>query len=141
MLAYIRDILKQEVTGYIRNQSIEKMYGFYLKKSGSRTGEYEVCGLVELGSGDAHSVSAANISYKKMKKTYDELEADGLVIMHNHPKIGCSSSVSPSDEDLIATYAIARTCLSNKMKLLDHIIVDTSNYFSFVENHLIELEI
>lgn len=141
MLAYIKNILSHEVINYVRNLDIEKMYGFYLKKQSDKAGDYEVCGFVELGNGDAHSVSPDTISYKTMKKTYFDLEADAMVLLHNHPKLrGCtSSSVSPSEEDLIGTYAIARTCLSNKMKLMDHIIVDASNYFSFVENHLIEL--
>lgn len=140
MLAYISNILNHEILTHIRSLDIEKMYGFYLKQRSEKVGDFDICGFVELGSGDAHSVSPDTISYKTMKRVYDELEADALVIMHNHPKLkGRTSSVSPSEDDLIGTYAIARTCLSNKMKLIDHIIVDASDYFSFVENQLIDL--
>lgn len=139
MLAYISNILNQEILRHIRNLDIEKLYGFYLKQRSDKIGDYEVCGFVEIGSGDAHSVSPDTISYKTMKKVYDELGADALVIVHNHPKLRGHSSVSPSDDDLIGTYAIARTCMSNKIRLIDHIVVDTSNYFSFVENQLIDI--
>lgn len=141
MLGYISNILKHEVMAEVRKLDIEKMYGFYLKKRSEKPGDYTVCGFMELGSGDARSVSPDTISYKTMKKIYFDLEADALVILHNHPKLKNRnpSSVSPSEDDIIGTYAVARICLSNKMNLIDHIIVDTDNYFSFVENQLIDL--
>lgn len=139
MLAYISNILNHEILKHIRSLDVEKMYGFYLNQDSEKLGDFSICGFVELGSGDAHSVSPDTISYKTMKKVYDELGADALVIVHNHPKLRGHSSVSPSDDDLIGTYAIARTCMSNKIRLIDHIIVDTSNYFSFVENQLIDI--
>jgi len=140
MLSYISNILNHEVMIHIKGLNIEKMYGFYLMQNSDKTGDYDICGFIELGSGDAHSVSPNTISYRTMKETYNKLKADALVIVHNHPKLkGRASSVSPSDDDLISTYAIARTCMSNKIKLIDHIIVDTSDYFSFVENQLIDL--
>lgn len=139
MLAYISNILNHEIIEYVRDLNIEKLFVFYLKQRSSKVGDYEVCGFAEIGSGDAHIIHPDTVSYKTMKQRYDELEADALVIMHNHPKLKGKSSVSPSDYDLIGTYAIAKVCLKNNMKLLDHIIIDSSGYFSFVENQLIDI--
>ena len=110
-----------------------------LFKETAEAGDYTVCYFMELSATPAQ-YPRHHLLQDDEKICFD-LEADALVILHNHPKLKNRnlSSVSPSEDDIIGTYAVARICLSNKMNLIDHIIVDTDNYFSFVENQLIDL--
>ncbi len=50
-----------------------------------------------------------------------------VVVAHNHP----SDNVSPSDADIKLTRAISEGCNTVGIKLLDHLIVSQSSYFSF----------
>lgn len=140
MLKYIEKILNHEIIPKIKESKVEKVYGIYLKKCNESPDDYEICGFIELGTGSKTGVTPHIESYNRMKKVYFDLGADAMVIMHNHPLIKyLPPCANPSEDDMIATYAVARICMSNKMKLLDHIIIAGPSYFSFVENCLIDL--
>ena len=56
--------------------------------------------------------------------------ASGVIIAHNHP-VG---SVSPSKEDIAITESIKEAGKILGINLLDHIIFNRTDYFSFAEN-------
>lgn len=60
--------------------------------------------------------------------------AVGLILVHNHP----SGYPEPSPEDQRLTHAIAEAARTVDIRVLDHIIVGKSNYFSFRE-HQVEI--
>lgn len=61
------------------------------------------------------------------------LKANSMVIAHNHP----SDNVSPSNEDIQITKQIKQAGDLVQIKLLDHIIISKSSYYSFKEAKLL----
>lgn len=55
------------------------------------------------------------------------LKASGIVVCHNHP----SGNVNPSFEDKVITNDLKKACDMMSIKLVDHIIVSNSSYYSF----------
>lgn len=53
-----------------------------------------------------------------------------IICMHNHP----SGDVNPSKDDIITTNRIIEVGNIMGVKLLDHIIISSDNYYSFLEN-------
>jgi DNA repair protein RadC len=56
--------------------------------------------------------------------------ASGLVVAHNHP----SGGVEPSENDIAATQQLKQAGEVVGIPLLDHIIFNQKNYFSFLES-------
>ena len=61
-------------------------------------------------------------------------QAKGIIFAHNHP----SGDLKPSKKDIEITLEMQEILDKVDIKLLDHVIVSDSNYFSFYENGLIE---
>lgn len=59
--------------------------------------------------------------------------AAAIIICHNHPSGNCH----PSNEDIDTTKMLIDASVLMGIKILDHIIIDCENYFSFVENGLL----
>ncbi len=59
--------------------------------------------------------------------------AAGLIIVHNHP----SGYTDPSEDDKRLTRSLKDAASILSIRLLDHIIVGQSGYYSFVEHGLI----
>lgn len=59
--------------------------------------------------------------------------AAGLIVVHNHP----SGYTDPSDEDKRLTRSLKAAAHLLNIRLLDHVIVAQSGYFSFLDNGLI----
>lgn len=62
-------------------------------------------------------------------KTALEMGATGLILCHNHP----SGALIPSDTDKQITRKLKLAGDSLEIKVLDHLIVTETNYFSFVD--------
>lgn len=62
-------------------------------------------------------------------KTALEMGATGLILCHNHP----SGTLVPSDADKQITRKLKLAGESLEIKVLDHLIVTETNYFSFVD--------
>lgn len=58
-----------------------------------------------------------------------EMGATGLILCHNHP----SGTLTPSDADKQITRKLKLAGDSLEIKVLDHLIVTETNYFSFVD--------
>ncbi len=59
--------------------------------------------------------------------------AAAIVLVHNHP----SGDVEPSREDVKLTEKMKQVSQLVEIPILDHVIVSSTKYFSFSENHLI----
>ncbi len=55
-----------------------------------------------------------------------ELNASGLIFVHNHP----SGDLKPSQQDLSLKEKLAKACLSVDLRPLDHLIIGPSGYLS-----------
>ena len=59
--------------------------------------------------------------------------ASAIILCHNHP----SGQVEPSEEDIDCTKKLLEASEIIGIPVLDHIIIDCSSYFSFLENGLL----
>ena len=81
------------------------------------------------------SVGTANSALVDMKSIFMSAilsNADGIFIFHNHP----SGSAEPSIQDNLITNKIKEAGKILDIKLLDHIIVGDSEYYSYDEKRL-----
>ena len=78
---------------------------------------------------------------KKIMKRALEVNATGIIVVHNHP----AGSLRPSNADINITKAIANASNILGIRFLDHLIIgnpmeqtnENKQYFSFVENGLL----
>ncbi len=87
--------------------------GYYTVSIG--TAEYSVCG------------------YRELVRQAVILNASGIILGHNHPSGFCE----PSAEDMRLTRDARTAGDAVGIKVLDHVIVGGTGYYSFVENKLI----
>lgn len=66
---------------------------------------------------------------KKVLKQAILSEATGIALCHNHP----SGNTRPSGPDLNITKAFAQACKAVDIRMLDHVIVSTDGYYSFLD--------
>ena len=79
------------------------------------------------------TVDQAAVYPRKIVKHTLENNASGIILVHNHPSGICD----PSCEDIRMTDAVKTALGTIDVKLLDHIIVGKSGYYSFLEHKLI----
>lgn len=85
-----------------------------------------------LGSG---SLDASVIDSRRVIKTALETNASCVILYHNHP----SGSPLPSRADLVETDRLRKALAVFDIKLLDHIILSDSQFFSFMEEKVTQL--
>ena len=75
------------------------------------------------------TIDRVQISPREVLKRALMYHAAGIIISHNHP----SGSCCPSSADIRMTQDLKKTLDMVKIKLLDHIIISKSDYFSFYD--------
>jgi DNA repair protein RadC len=85
-------------------------------------------GVVNEGTVDQVAVYPRRIVEQALAR-----HATGLIVVHNHP----SGYVEPSEEDKQLTRALKQAAQLLDIRLLDHIVVGKSGYFSFLERGLL----
>lgn len=60
-----------------------------------------------------------------------KVSASSIILMHNHP----SSDITPSKEDIKTTNKLVETGLIMNIPIIDHIITNGKEYYSFYDNH------
>ena len=60
--------------------------------------------------------------------------ASAIVVMHNHP----SGNVKPSNNDVLLTRQLMHSCDVVGIPLLDHLVTNGEEYYSFFDNGVIE---
>ena len=80
-----------------------------------------------------NNVNNISFSTKSIIKDAIASHSVNVVLTHNHP----SNDITPSQNDLETTREL-KQCLSTiDVKLIEHIIIGTTNYYSFAENNLL----
>ena len=73
------------------------------------------------------------IDVKVLMTTALKCNAHGVILSHNHP----SGNLRPSDMDLAVTKKLVKAGEFLEIKILDHIIVTASGYYSFQDEGVI----
>lgn len=61
--------------------------------------------------------------------------AASLIVVHNHP----SGDFNPSKEDLLVTKSLVSSGKLLNIPILDHVIISSDGYFSFLENDILPI--
>lgn len=84
--------------------------------------------LLGIGENDQVFVSSKTIAKKALL-----LAASSIILLHNHP----SGELRPSGADIATTNEIIGSLKNLEIKVLDHLIIAPTGYFSFKEQGLI----
>lgn len=71
---------------------------------------------------------------RKIVERAIDYRARGVIFVHNHP----SGNLNPSPKDIEITQEMKELLEKVDIRLIDHIIVSEDEYFSFIENQLLE---
>ncbi len=79
------------------------------------------------------TVDMAVVYPRKIIKKTLEKNANGIILVHNHP----SGDPDPSGEDMKLTRAAKEAAAPMDIRVLDHIIIGKGNYFSFLSKGIL----
>ncbi|OFY22405.1 MAG: hypothetical protein A2X02_02035 [Bacteroidetes bacterium GWF2_29_10] len=96
----------------------EQFWAIYLDTSNKIIKSSKIC---------AGGINSTTVDIRKILKEAILNSAVSIVVCHNHP----SGNVIPSKMDIQVTQKIKDAALLLDMRLLDHIIISDSNYYSF----------
>jgi len=85
--------------------------------------------ILFVGTLDSTSFHPREVLKGAIKKS-----ASAIIVMHNHP----SGTVVPSNNDIILTKQLMKACNIVGIPLLDHLITNGNDYYSFFDNGVIE---
>lgn len=106
----------------------EHFYALYLNRAN------EVLGFRTIGSG---GIKGVTISTQHILGIALLLNADSLIVFHNHP----SGNLSPSDVDIKLTKELICGVNILDMSLLDHIILNKTAYNSMSSNNILDFDL
>jgi len=78
-------------------------------------------------------ITGTVVDIRLILKNALEAGAVGLIVAHNHP----SGQLKPSRSDIMLTQKLVKAASVLDIKLLDHLIITESSYFSFADEKLI----
>jgi DNA repair protein RadC len=99
----------------------EYFYAMYLNRANA------VLAVMKISMG---SSTGSIVNIQKIIKSALDFNAKSVVISHNHP----SGNLTASNEDINVTKKIKNALSFFEMNLLDHIILSSESYYSFVDN-------
>ena len=105
--------------------SHEKFYVVYLNSR---------CEVLKHENFSSGNVSKVAIDIKELVHNILALPTTGIIVCHTHPE----GEAKPSKDDMEFTRKLTITLQSIGIKLLDHIILSKDNYFSFLNEGLLE---
>ncbi len=76
------------------------------------------------------TIDCVAIHPREIVKEILDTKAKAIIMVHNHP----SGNVTPSQADIEMTKNVREACKSINIKLLDHLIIGQSSYYSFAEH-------
>ena len=136
VVPYINDILEYEIIRELRTLPIERIYAVFVKKNFSG---YTPLLAVEYGDGDQFGLFEKTYKPEEVVLANNRIDSDGIIIVHNHPRhLNKIVKAYPSKGDIKSTIACGEEWQEKGCVLLDHIIVNEIQYYSFVENGLIK---
>ena len=114
------DIVHDTFKSLFFNLRQEKLLAIYLDNK-KRLINYT---FISLGTKDQTIFHPRDIIYNAIK-----YNSSGIIIIHNHPSL----DINPSNADKILTEKLKQSCDIVGIPLLDHLITNTKNYYSFFE--------
>ena len=81
--------------------------------------------IITIGTKDSTLFHPRDIIYNAIKSN-----ASAILIIHNHP----SGDITPSEADIKLTNTLINSCNIVGIPLLDHLITNTKNYYSFFKD-------
>lgn len=116
----VHDAFKQ----YFINLKQEKFLAIYLDNKKCLI-SYKIISIGTINCAIVHPRDVFNEAIK--------VSASSIIIMHNHP----SSDLRPSGEDIKLTDKLMETGIIMNIPIVDHIITNGKEYYSFYDNHFI----
>lgn len=108
------------------NAAVEvKEYFYFLLLNRSN----EVTSYMKLSEG---GITCTIVDLRILIGTALKCLASGIILCHNHP----SGNLEPSDSDKDLTKRITHACKLFDIKVLDHIILTSTDFYSFSDNGL-----
>ena len=89
--------------------------------------------ILKIGQLSKGGITGTVVDIRLLLKQALEWGAVGLIVAHNHP----SGQLKPSRSDISLTKKLAKAASVLDIKLLDHLIITESSYFSFADEKLI----
>ncbi len=80
------------------------------------------------------TMSKSSVHPREIFKEAYKINASYIVCMHNHP----SGELVPSRKDIEFTSYLVKLGMIHGVLILDHLIISDDNYYSFLENNLLE---
>ena len=121
----------------IKLTSSELVYKFYKEKLGTKKQEYFYAVYLDNSKkiiGDKLLfIGTVNYSLVHPREVFKEAYLKGasaIICVHNHP----SGNVIPSKQDFDVTNNLISVGNILGIKLIDHVIISSNNYYSFLEN-------
>lgn len=118
------DIIYEYFKEKLKDKKQEYFYSIYLDNDKKIIGE------------KLHYIGTVNHSLIHPREIYKDAylcSASAIILIHNHP----SGNITPSKEDISTTSNLTQIGNLFGIKIIDHIIIGTNSYFSFVENGII----
>jgi DNA repair protein RadC len=115
------EALRDLLLPYFENSDHEYFYAVYLNARNN------VLDIVRLGEGSA---VATVVDVRRLMRVAVDIKAVNVIVAHNHP----SGSLQPSEQDNKLTRRIRDGLELFGCKLLDHLIVTDSGFYSYAED-------
>ncbi len=110
----------------LRGLDHEEVWALFLSKANLPIRKELIC---------TGSHGATVIDTRKVIKDALELNADGVILFHNHP----SGNPMPSHSDIAETSKLSNALKVFDLSLVDHLIISDSKYYSFTEEKVIRM--
>lgn len=118
----------QAIKYFAQAISIDNVEKFYMACLNSR------CEVVSTSSFTNGNNNKIIVDIKELVQIVLNTQATGIIICHTHPE----GEAKPSKEDIIYTKRLFITMQSMNIKLLDHIILNEKETFSFLNEGLLD---
>ncbi len=110
------------IINYIAAPSVGVILAIYLDNK-KRLINYKI---ITIGTKDQTMVHPRDVIYNAIK-----CNASGIILIHNHP----SNDITPSKADIEMTNILINSCNIVGIPLLDHLITNTKEYYSFFKEN------
>ena len=116
--------------------SAEDVYNHLKDRYGNKKKEYFICLYLDTKNRilkeEVISIGTLNSSLvhpREVFKVAIQESANSVILVHNHP----SGDPTPSEEDIELTDLLRETAKFLHIKLVDHVIISSNEYYSFIE--------
>ena len=116
------ELVHEAFKKYFIDQKQEKFLAIYLDNKKCLI-SYKILSIGTIDRAIVHPRDVFNEAVK--------VSASSIIVMHNHP----SSDLLPSKEDIDITNKLMESGLIMNIPIIDHIITNGKDYYSFYDNH------